>query len=538
MRTFPLFHRQPHLADTPRRPMRWGVALAQLLALELCLLVLYREDLKAIVEIWGRDSETYAHGVLVLPIVLWLVWRRRGELAAMRPEADARFLVAMVLVLLLWTSAWLLNVNAARQFSVVGLLVLSVPLILGGEVSKAILFPLLFSFFAVPFGDFMLWPMMDWTADFVVIGLQLTGVPVYREGLQFIIPSGQWSVIEGCSGIRYLMASFMVGSLFAYMNFHSYWRRALFMAVSLALPIVANWVRAYLTVMLGHLSGNRLAVGIDHVVFGWLFFGVIIFVMFLIASRWAQVAEGAVQVLPGSSAVEGEKAPFTNWLHGAAVLAVALAFSSLPQLLVGQELSRKEASGVARLALPDTMGVWTSTQDSPSAWEPIVHNPSALQKQQYSQRSATVALRLALFEGQVSDRKLVTSLHRFVLPQDPKWSQLSTAVRRTKHGPGEASFVAVEILPTTAFAASSRSHLVVWRAYWVDGRFMAGDIEAKLAQAWSRVRGRAYEGAYVVVFSEGASFEAAEAAVRGFVSDNLTQIDAALRSHSETQPSQ
>ena len=32
----------------------------------------------------------------------------------------------------------------------------------------------------------------------------------------------------------------------------------------LFMPIVANWVRAYMIIMLGHLSNNRLAVGADH----------------------------------------------------------------------------------------------------------------------------------------------------------------------------------------------------------------------------------------------------------------------------------
>lgn len=56
--------------------------------------------------------------------------------------------------------------------------------------------------------------MMEATADFVVAALQMTGIRVYREGQHFIIPSGSWSVIDECSGIRYLMASFMVGSLY------------------------------------------------------------------------------------------------------------------------------------------------------------------------------------------------------------------------------------------------------------------------------------------------------------------------------------
>jgi exosortase/archaeosortase family protein len=45
-------------------------------------------------------------------------------------------------------------------------------------------------------------------------------------------------------------------------------------------PIVANWMRAYMIVMLGHLSGNTLATGADHLVYGWVFFGVVIMIMF------------------------------------------------------------------------------------------------------------------------------------------------------------------------------------------------------------------------------------------------------------------
>ena len=78
--------------------------------------------------------------------------------------------------------------------------------------------------------------MREKTADFVVLALQATGIPVYREGLWFVIPSGQWSVVDACSGVRYLIASFMVGSLFAYLNYRSLRRRAVFVLVSILLP--------------------------------------------------------------------------------------------------------------------------------------------------------------------------------------------------------------------------------------------------------------------------------------------------------------
>ena len=125
----------------------------------------------------------------------------------------------------------------------------------------------------MPFGEFLLPVLMEYTANFTVTALRLSGIPVYREGLQFVIPSGSWSVVEACSGVRYLIASFMIGTLFAYLNYRSTRRRLVFMGVSIVVPILANWLRAYMIVMLGHLSGNTIAVGVDHLIYGWLFFG-------------------------------------------------------------------------------------------------------------------------------------------------------------------------------------------------------------------------------------------------------------------------
>ena len=194
-------------------------------------------------------------------------------------------------LLLLGTSWWVGQVVAANvvaQFSFVGMLIAAVFLTLGWPVARLILFPLLFLLFAVPFGEFLLPTLIEKTADFTVFAVRLSGVPLYREGNNFQIPSGAWSVVEACSGVRYLIASVTVGALFAYLNYSSWQRRLVFMAVSVVVPIVANWVRAYMIVMLGHLSDNRIATGVDHLIYGWVFFGIVISIMFAIGARWTE----------------------------------------------------------------------------------------------------------------------------------------------------------------------------------------------------------------------------------------------------------
>jgi len=252
-------------------PKPWKMPLV-LTALVLGWVVVgYWKTVESMVGIWER-SETFAHGFVVLPIALWLIWRQRGRVAADSPCPSRPALWALLPIGCAWLAGSLAAANALAQLALVALLVFCVPALLGWQVARKLAFPLGFLVFAVPLGEFLIPLLMDWTARFTVLGLRLSGVPVYQDGLEFVIPSGNWSVVEACSGIRYLIASLMAGTLFAYLNFHSLKRRLAFIAVSAVVPIVANWVRAYLIVMIGHLSGNRLATGVDHLIYGWLFF--------------------------------------------------------------------------------------------------------------------------------------------------------------------------------------------------------------------------------------------------------------------------
>jgi EpsI family protein len=136
----------------------------------------------------------------------------------------------------------------------------------------------------VPVGEALIPYLIDFTADFTIYLLRQTGLSVYREGNHFSLVSGDWSVVEACSGLRYLLASFTLGTIYAYITYQQLYKRLLFMLFSLILPIIANGLRAYMIVMIGHLSGMKLAVGVDHLVYGAVFFGLIIFLMFYIGS--------------------------------------------------------------------------------------------------------------------------------------------------------------------------------------------------------------------------------------------------------------
>lgn len=478
-------------------PAHWRAPLVALAGLVLTLVVLYWNTLMAMVGIWDR-SGTFAHCYLVAPISLWLVWRRRDELRPLTPKPAVWVLVPMAAVAFAWLVGELAGVNALTQFAFTTLLVLSVPLALGVSVARRITFPLLFLFFMVPFGEFLLPWLMEWTADFTVAAVRLSGIPVYREGLQFVIPSGSWSVVEACSGVRYLIASFMVGSLFAYLNYTSAKRRLLFGLVSLAVPLLANWLRAYMIVMLGHLSGNRLAVGVDHLIYGWVFFGLIVGVMFYIGSRWAEapaepVAPGALRL--GSTGNSGRLAFVT------AALGALLLFA--PQGLLWK-LDAPPAVGSA--ALPLTLGDLPGTAASAlhARYVPELQNPMATALRGYGVADGTVYVHVGYYWRQGFGRKLVTSENALVKSLDKDWRANRPSQVSVDTGAGALAVLQAEVLGgSVGVGTAPRQRFDVRRVYWVDNEFTTSDARATLLGVRGKLLGRGDDGAMITIYTEG-----------------------------------
>jgi exosortase A len=480
------------------------------LLLIAALLLLFRETATAMVSIWDR-SDTFAHAFLVPPLVVWLIWRQRDRLARL-PVAPAWWvLLPMAAISLLWLMGALAGVNAATQFALVALIVLSVPAVFGLRLARTLMFPLLFLFFAVPFGEFMVPLMMAWTADFTVAAVQLSGVPVYREGLQFIIPTGSWSVVEACSGVRYLIASFMVGTLFAYLNFKSLGKRLLFVVVSLAVPILANWLRAYMIVMIGHVSGNKLAVGVDHLVYGWVFFGVVIGIMFWIGSRFADPEDPAAELTPHPAASHTGVEPASRATPGLASSPWAVGTGALMVMAVAYagfwQLNRDVAQGSApQLAASPQYGNWRLTDQSLSTWTPGFQHARSVAQGSYTDGTHTAALWVGYYRDQGYDKKLISSTNVLASPElESRWASsvkgLQPVVSAGQNVEMTVAEVHASLSAAGAAARTQGQRLRVWHAYWIGDQFVVGDIQARIRLSIHRLLGRGDDAAVVIFYA-------------------------------------
>jgi exosortase A len=276
---------------TEMRPVavsaEWRRVLPPLAVGLLLLGLLFNREVVAAVQTWDA-STAYDHCFLVIPIVLYLLWDRRQDL----PGIPAQAMPAALLLGLPLTAVWLvserLGIMEGQQLVAVGFVELLFVAVLGRQLWWAMAGPLLYLFFLVPFGEFLTPKLQDVTTFFISHGLDILGVPAYIDGYVIEIPQGTFFVAEACAGLRFLIASIAFGCLYALLMYRSPVRRLVFILVSIIVPIVANGFRGLGIVYLGYLLGNAQAAAADHVVYGWIFFSVVILVLIVLGLPFRQ----------------------------------------------------------------------------------------------------------------------------------------------------------------------------------------------------------------------------------------------------------
>jgi exosortase A len=453
------------------------------------IVAMYWNTAASIVLLWTR-SETFAHGFVVVPISLWFAWRVRGELSLVPASPWWPGLCIVAAAGAAWTVAAAADVDVVKQFALVFMVEGAIVSIVGLRVARAAAFPLAFLFFAVPFGEFLIPTLMDWTADFTVAALRLSGLPVYREGNHFNIPSGTWSVVEACSGVRYVIASLMVGTIFATIVYRSAKRRALFVLVSLLVPVVANWLRAYMIVMIGHLSNNRLAVGIDHLIYGWLFFGVVMLIMFWVGSRWQESLPPRPATVATIALHVGERHSFGR--ASFAVCAAALLVAGIWPLIDGRELGVEHS----KPAVPaiEGAGGWQPQPANVGDWRPKYGGYASDYRQTYGRADKVVGMHVMYYRDQRKGAELVTSMNSLTAANSSEWNQLS-------EGRVSVAWSGRQIDAQRALLRGRSTTLEVFALYRVAGQTTSSPHVAKALLAWSRLTGRGDDAALIVLFA-------------------------------------
>ncbi len=268
----------------------WRALRGSAIALGIGLLLLggiFFQEVATAVRIW-EDSTAYNHCFLIIPIVLYLIWDRRDTLVGISAVPVPWVTLAAIPVAIAWLIAERLGVMEGRQLMVVSFAQVMFLAILGWRLWWALLGPLLYLYFLVPFGEFLTPKLQDITAVFIRHGVVVLNIPAYVDGYTIEIAAGTFYVAEACAGLRFLIASIAFGVLYALLVYRSPIRRTAFILISIVVPIIANGFRALGIVALGHYLGSADAAAADHVLYGWLFFSIVILLLIAIGMPFRQ----------------------------------------------------------------------------------------------------------------------------------------------------------------------------------------------------------------------------------------------------------
>lgn len=438
----------------------------------------YAASYASIVELWNTNA-SFSHGFLIVPICLWLAWRKRAELSCVPWQASWGGVVVVAGLVALWVVARGAGVRGVEDFAVVALVPGLVLALLGPAATRVLAFPLAFLLLAIPVGHVLVPTLMQFTADIATAALRVSGVPVHRTNMFISIPAGDFEVARACSGLNYFLTGLALGLLYAYLTYASWRKRLACVAAFIVLPVLANGLRVYLTILAAHLTDMRYGPGAEHVLFGKVFFIVVVFAMFWIGQRWRDPPEAFTR---GSGAPVAP--PAMRWVP--AVLALLLLPAGPAAVAaVSARVATQLAVDEERLSLPAAGAGWFGPVASSLAWRPLYAGYRADRSGVYrGSDGAQVDVFVALYGiGTAGGGEMISFGNRIF---EDERKVLADAARRRFDLPTGGRLVVNE----QAVADSTGRHLV-WHWFMVGTHDYTDPYQVKFAEARAFLTGDA-----------------------------------------------
>lgn len=471
----------------------------------------------------GREADPSTHSAPVILVVLILIWNLRDELAILPIRPVKWGFIGLLVLGFFWLAGQLVFTRVLTQFAVLAMIPMAVLTLLGTRWLISMAFPFFMLLFALPVWSPLVPTLVKWSANFAEFAIHASGVPVYRDGAYFVVPSGSWSIADTCSGVAFLSTSLLLGILYAWSIFQSPVKRIVFIFGSAVIGVVGNWIRVYLTIMIAHHTDNRYLRD-DHYMFGWLLFAVFLFVFCWFGWR---CRDAAPTRLGGSlsndhagitrSAFLGEVS-----VQKFSVIAAMILVSLVIWPLLESKLSvdgQTPAMGVENIS-PN--GGWSSVPGQSIGWTPEIRNPSHVRVQTFEKHGERVDVFVGIYSNETWDSKLVTVSNRLAGTDNANWSLAD-------RGSAVTDVLGAQLNVKTAVILGRNSRVLAWHWYWIHGLSTANDTRAKLQQLLLRLQSVQTAPAWIAIYtSANVSSEVSTKVLQEFMHDMGPSLGSAL----------
>lgn len=247
------------------------------------------------------DSETHAHGPMVLMVALWLFWSTATRIVTEDGGIESEPApFAGVIALFFGIGLYVVGRSQSVVWFDAGSLIpiaVGILLLLGGwPLARRFWFPLVFLVFLVPppamVLDAITTPLRQWVSVVAEFLLYHAGYPIARNGVVLSIDRYHLFVADACSGLNSINALLATGLFYLYLVRHTNrLRQGLLLASIIPIALAANLVRVIALVLITYYAGDETAQGFVHT-FGGM-------VLFLAALAMLFTFDGLLGLLPG-----------------------------------------------------------------------------------------------------------------------------------------------------------------------------------------------------------------------------------------------
>jgi exosortase len=246
---------------------------APLLAALAAFGVLFAPTAVGLVQQWWSDPDA-GHGLLLVPVALWLAWRAGVDpTARANPGLGAMLIVLAVLFRLAGSlAAELFSQRLAMLTAAAGL----VTFFIGWRQLLRWWLPVGLIALSIPLPTVVLnelaLPLQLRASRMGAALLAMRDVPVVLAGNVISLPGHQLFVTEACSGLRSLTALLSLGLLLGGLWLSRPWLRVVLLGVAVLVALIVNGIRVFLTGFLVYFVSPEMGEGFMHTTEGWLLF--------------------------------------------------------------------------------------------------------------------------------------------------------------------------------------------------------------------------------------------------------------------------
>lgn len=496
-----------------------GLSLAGVIML---ILVLYRDTALYLGELWSRFGDgPYGHGFIVLAVGLYLVYHRREKIRTLVPYPTASALPAVAACTIIWLAASLADVQVVQVIILLPLILSVTWVVTGAQVTLQLLFPVMFTGFALPVWEPLLPGLREITAAGAFFLVRLFGITAYVQDYQVQIPSGQISIEAACSGLNYLLAALTLGVFYAYLNYRTFRSRLLVVVIVAGAAVLANILRVFIIIYLAYITEMQHPLVKDHLMLGWYLFGALVVVLLFVDHmiyRHRVTADDTAAKHIGTASWAGYS---YDHARGYLLLVIVTALTASGPVTAWWVKHRIAAESTVALVLPPGQSGWAGPDTVNDSWMPVYHGATGLLGG-YHKDGTRVLLYVGHYPQQRQGGELINDMNS--ISNNEAWQQIGT-------GKQHASSGGQRVIEAELLSASGERRLV-WYRYRVAGHDTTSRYVAKALQVAGLLTGRQSAAVYAFAADQDADITA----VRRELSDFLAAMKPMLSRIADGQP--